>query len=315
MAQTFSGAVKYNSRVTAVISRNGDLLGDCWLESVMVKAAGTTFYPAEAVCKSITVELGGQQLDKITATWMRVYDNLYRNTSTDRSAYKGMTDFVDGEATGTAKRFFTPLLFWFCRSPGNYLPLIALQYHELRITFEFEDQANLAGIGSTALEATLWCDYVYLDQDERKKFAAQPHEYLIEQILVKLDLKSSLPDAWASASGQRVGQPHMMFAASPPSSGGALLIHKKWGERLRARLGDTLDCGNPLKRSIRRLLRNQKCQSRVMTSPTVKTRSMKASYEAGNGQSAGTRLPPLCKGMATPQRLPGCACEGNSTSR
>ena len=126
VAQTFSGAVKYNSRVTAVISRNGDLLGDCWLESVMVKAAGSTFYPAEALCKSITVELGGQQLDKITATWMRVYDNLYRNTSTDRSAYKGMTDFVDGEATGTAKRFFTPLLFWFCRSPGNYLPLIAL---------------------------------------------------------------------------------------------------------------------------------------------------------------------------------------------
>ena len=60
--------------------------------------------------------------------------------------------------------------------PGN------VQYHELRITFEFEDQANLAGIGTTALEATLWCDYVYLDQDERKKFAAQPHEYLIEQL-------------------------------------------------------------------------------------------------------------------------------------
>jgi len=115
--------------VTAVISRNGDLLGDCWLESVMTRAStGTTFYPAEALCRSITVELGGQQLDKITATWMRVYDNLYRNTSTDRSAYKGMTDFVDGEATGTAKRFFTPLLFWFCRSPGNYLPLIALTY-------------------------------------------------------------------------------------------------------------------------------------------------------------------------------------------
>ena len=133
ISQTFSGAVKYNSRVTAVISRNGDLLGDCWLESVMTRAStGTTFYPAEALCKSITVELGGQQLDKITATWMRVYDNLYRNTNTDREAYKGMTDFVDGESTGTAKRFFTPLLFWFCRSPGNYLPLIALQHTAAR---------------------------------------------------------------------------------------------------------------------------------------------------------------------------------------
>ena len=58
-----------------------------------------------------------------------------------------------------------------------------VQYHELRVTFEFDDLANIAGIKSgTTLDATLWCDYVYLDQEERKKFAAQPHEYLIEQV-------------------------------------------------------------------------------------------------------------------------------------
>jgi hypothetical protein len=58
-----------------------------------------------------------------------------------------------------------------------------VQYHELRVTFEFEDLANLTGVKSgTTLDATLWADYVYLDQEERKKFAAQPHEYLIEQI-------------------------------------------------------------------------------------------------------------------------------------
>jgi hypothetical protein len=188
IAQTFSGTVRYNSKVTAVISRNGDLLGDMWLEAVMTKAsAGTTFYPAEQLVKSITVELGGQQLDKLTATWYRVYDNLYRNSSTDRAAYREMVDFVDGEANGTTKRFFVPVLFWFCRSPGNYLPLISLQYHELRVTFEFEDNANIKdSAGATAvsstLDATLWADYVYLDQEERKKFASQPHEYLIEQV-------------------------------------------------------------------------------------------------------------------------------------
>jgi hypothetical protein len=58
-----------------------------------------------------------------------------------------------------------------------------VQYHELRVTFEFD--TSIPGVDSTtsdALEATLWCDYVYLDQEERKKFASQPHEYLIEQI-------------------------------------------------------------------------------------------------------------------------------------
>lgn len=58
-----------------------------------------------------------------------------------------------------------------------------MQYHELRVTFEFD--TSIPGVDSAtsdALEATLWCDYVYLDQEERKKFASQPHEYLIEQI-------------------------------------------------------------------------------------------------------------------------------------
>ena len=126
ISQTFSGTVRYGSKVTAVVSRNGDLLGDMWLEAVMTRGTGATFYPAEQLCKSITVELGGQQLDKLTATWYRVYDNLYRNNVSERNAYKSMTDFVDGEVDGTTKRFFVPVLFWFCRSPGNYLPLIAL---------------------------------------------------------------------------------------------------------------------------------------------------------------------------------------------
>ena len=183
IAQTFQGTVGGGRKVTAVISRNGDLLGDMYLEATLTKAAGDTFYPAEQLVKSITVELGGQQLDKLTSTWYRIYDNLYRNTATDRDAYKAMTDFVDGESTGTKKKFFVPVLFWFCRSPGNYLPLIALQYHELRITVEFDDLANIPGVNASAgLDATLWADYIFLDQEERKKFASQPSEYLIEQV-------------------------------------------------------------------------------------------------------------------------------------
>lgn len=179
------GTVRYGSKCTAVISRNGDLLGDMWLEATMQRGTGTSFYPGEQLIKTVTVELGGQQLDKLTSTWYRVYDNLYRNSNTERSAYRAMTDFVDGESDGTTKRMLIPILFWWTRSPGNYIPLLALQYHELRVSFEFEELSNLVNNGiksGSTLDATLWCDYVYLDQAERKKFASQPHEYLIEQV-------------------------------------------------------------------------------------------------------------------------------------
>jgi hypothetical protein len=128
IAQTFSGTVRYGSKVTAVISRNGDLLGDMWLEAVLTRdtSRGATFFPGEQLVKSVELELGGQRVDKLYNSWYRVYDNLYRNTETDRSAYKSMVDFVDGETTGTKKRCFIPILFYCCRSPGNYLPLIAL---------------------------------------------------------------------------------------------------------------------------------------------------------------------------------------------
>lgn len=187
ISQTFSGSVRYgpNSRCTAIISRNGDLLGDSWLEVVMTKSGlpGSTFYPAEQLIRSITCEIGGQQIDRVTSTWYRLYDNLYRNSNTDRAAYRRMVDFVDGEVAGAKKRFFVPVLMWFsCGSPGSYLPLLALQYHEIRLTFEFEDAANIPGIdGTVPLEATLWCDYTFLDQVERKKFASTAHEYLLLQ--------------------------------------------------------------------------------------------------------------------------------------
>jgi hypothetical protein len=97
--------------------------------------------------------------------------------------------------------YYVPLMFWFCVNPGLSLPLIALQYHEVRIQIEFRDAnelivglnqnlnrdmaANTANIYDTGLgiqQAALWVDYVYLDTDERRRFAQMSHEYLIDQL-------------------------------------------------------------------------------------------------------------------------------------
>jgi len=106
------------------------------------------------------------------------------------------------QATGAAGakasgKFWIPLYFWFCRNPGLALPLIALQYHEVKVKISFEKIANLvvddengnfnegtiiaaAKDGTNSFE--LWADYIYLDTDERRRFAQVSHEYLIEQL-------------------------------------------------------------------------------------------------------------------------------------
>ena len=71
-----------------------------------------------------------------------------------------------------------PLLFWFCRNPGLALPLIALQYHEVKLRFTFGTTATVGGTPAVQV----WADYIYLDTDERRRFAQVSHEYLIEQV-------------------------------------------------------------------------------------------------------------------------------------
>jgi len=91
------------------------------------------------------------------------------------------------------KTLYVPLQFWFCRNPGLAIPLIALQYHEVRINVDFEIWENCVYSESTdgfpirpdALSlaaASIYIDYVYLDTEERRRFAQQSHEYLIEQV-------------------------------------------------------------------------------------------------------------------------------------
>jgi len=94
------------------------------------------------------------------------------------------------EASAKLRKVFVPLQFWFCRNVGLALPLIALQYHEVKINLTFQTIANLTlaeagtvtGQTTTSLTASLWADYIYLDTDERRRFAQVSHEYLIEQL-------------------------------------------------------------------------------------------------------------------------------------
>jgi hypothetical protein len=97
-----------------------------------------------------------------------------------------LTQFTPEGGSTPEVDLYIPLEFWFCRNPGLSLPLIALQYHEVKINLEFRSASECyAGHPSEtpSLEAaSLYVDYIYLDTDERRRFAQVSHEYLIEQL-------------------------------------------------------------------------------------------------------------------------------------
>ncbi len=191
--QTFSGSVTLGRRVTATISRNGDLIKDMWLECNFTTVAGSVYGLGNALVKQVEVEIGGQLIDRQYGEWLNVWSEL----STPEGKRAGYDEMVGNTATGTsantvlptaspANNIDVPLMFWFNRNPGLALPLIALQYHEVKINLDLETGANLTtgSSGSTTALNTLkfWVDYIYLDTDERRRFAQVSHEYLIEQL-------------------------------------------------------------------------------------------------------------------------------------
>jgi hypothetical protein len=194
--QTFNGSVDFDRRVTATISRNGDLVKGMHLEVVL--GGGISCYGVgNAMIKTVELEIGGQLIDRHYGEWMNIwtelsmpegkragYDDMVGNLPQLGNLNVAGTDYIDGNRSG--KRFYVPLQFWFCRNPGLALPLIALQYHEVKINLDLNPATLLtATTGRTAVTMTscqLYVDYVYLDTDERRRFAQVSHEYLIEQV-------------------------------------------------------------------------------------------------------------------------------------
>jgi len=237
--QTFSGQADFGRRVTCTISRNGDLAYRTYLQVTLpeinqsMAAAGEGVYArwmdfiGEQLVAQVEVEIGGQRIDRQYGDWMHIWNQVTLTSEQQRGYYKMIgnttqltyiTDptFADingpcaaagGPAQVCAPRralpettLYIPLLFWFCRNPGLALPLIALQYHEVKINLDLrpigeclwavKSLTDTTGATVSSVQpyqqslvaASLYVDYIFLDTDERRKMAQNPHEYLFEQL-------------------------------------------------------------------------------------------------------------------------------------
>ena len=204
----FNGSPAFGKRVSLVVPRVGDLMGRVWLQAQMPEVqtdTGAAFKWDQEVgnflIKTIEVQIGGQVIDKQYGHWLSIWHQL----TLDRGKLEGYNAMVGGfqqmSSDLNAFTVYVPLLFWFCQSEGLALPLIALQYHEVRIVVEFSTFDELTAYSSRAkhthpdgkasdfgsgvpqlTDAKLYIDYIFLDTSERRKFAQTSHEYLITQV-------------------------------------------------------------------------------------------------------------------------------------
>ena len=200
-------------------------------------------FPGEQLIAQVEVEIGGQRIDRQYGDWMHIWNQLTMTSEQQRGYFKMIGNTtqltfitdpsfadVDGPCDSQAPRqvcaprnalpettLYVPFQFWFCTNPGLALPLIALQYHEVKINLDIRpideclwavttlncnqnpypvgatlQAANQYNVGrpvpatiaynQSLVAASLYVDYVFLDTDERRRMAQNPHEYLITQL-------------------------------------------------------------------------------------------------------------------------------------
>ena len=219
--QTFDGTTGFGNRVSATISRNGDLVYRMYIEfnpqgffadSTTTNSGFNAAYMGHTLIDEVELEIGGQKIDKHYGHWLTVWNDLTEKNESgvsiktiaqtggestgEKTLYQLMSfnhKGANNEGSGATafdsapSKAWVPLQFWFCRNPGLALPLIALQYHEVKIMVKFCSAASMietvdAAVTQTTGSPILWADYIYLDTDERRRFAQVSHEYLIEQL-------------------------------------------------------------------------------------------------------------------------------------
>jgi len=218
--QTFNGQTNWNSRAVCNIQRSGDLITKMYLQ-VRLNGYNTqelsSYDPTNATAPTtewawisrlghymlndVIMEIGGTQIDKLYGDWLNVWYELARNFAHDRGYGQMIGDTP--ELTTLSNNhdeavLYIPLQFACCRNDGLALPVIALQYHDIKITVDFAPFEQMVNYNNALASSTaniqqvkqalniascaLFVDYVYLDNEERKRFAQASHEYLFEQL-------------------------------------------------------------------------------------------------------------------------------------
>jgi len=202
---TLNGNPNFGRKSTVTVTRNGDLITKMYLmvklEAVVPSSECSKFAwvrrLGHALLYDVELEIGGSRIDRLYGNWLNIWYELARDAGKHERGYAKMIGDVPvlTDYNHHAKPeylMFIPLKFWFNRHVGLALPLIALQYHEVRVNFTFVPVERLIVANNhfrkhdmrclQMKDASLLVDYIYLDSEERRRFAQVGHEYLIEQL-------------------------------------------------------------------------------------------------------------------------------------
>ena len=192
------------SNVHSKLSRSGDLIANMWLEVLInrndASGSSSTSYinwtnnTGHALIKECSIHIGGQIIDKHISQWMDIQNELYDKLNTEwigLNKHAAKAPYLESGNTvsnSEKMKLYVPFHFWFCKNPGLALPIVSLKKHDVELKMTLRSIEKLFSSNTditytnTKPNVKLWCDYIFLDKDEKMKFISEKKAYLIEQV-------------------------------------------------------------------------------------------------------------------------------------
>ena len=194
--QNVVGEENFGSEFSCNINFNGDLITKMYIKcNVSLTGSNGKFAWVSKLGHSLLIDIefliGGSKIDKQYGDWLNIWYELARNVSHDRGYSKLIGDDPHMNTLSTEEKsatLYIPLKFFFNKFDGLAIPLISLQNTNISFIFNIRNKNELiikersANVNASISNISLLCNYVFLDNEERQRFASSIHEYLIEQV-------------------------------------------------------------------------------------------------------------------------------------
>lgn len=153
--QSFTHTPNFGKRVSCVISKEGDLINNIVL-AIVLPAIPQIFNTDGSIdtltkfawirkigfglIKEVEIEIGGQSIDKHYGEWLNIWAELVGQKDHDIDKLIGnIKELYEFSNTKPSYTLYVPLQFWFCRSSNLALPIMCLQYNDVKINLELAD--------------------------------------------------------------------------------------------------------------------------------------------------------------------------------
>ena len=198
----FSGETKmdnnYGKKIYTNIPKNGDLLHRMYLiidtdylgtHDELIDNIGVSAF---SLIDYIELSIGDQVIDKHTGEWLHIYhehfiDNSKNSLLCEMINIHNTTKNTDELHRDKDGLLYIPLIFWFNKNPGLALPLLALNNSNIKLSVKFSSKNKIYNSKNLNKKfiinsVQLLAEYIHLDTEEKRLFATNSHEYLIEQL-------------------------------------------------------------------------------------------------------------------------------------